>query len=335
MPPETLRVYDAAPPERNICMHYTRSRFLAAASTASALAALGTPARAQSTNTLIRMGGVPTDDICSVFWAIKNGLYKKAGIDFQYTATNSGSTAITAVVAGATELGKGSLLGGINGHLKNLPIHMCANGAVWNTKVRFNGLLTAADQKFTSGKDFNGKVIGVPALNDLNSLVISAWTDQHGGDATTLKFVEIPNSSVQAALLGHRIDAAALQEPELTAALETKQFTFLGQPYDSVATQFVFGGFFVNNDWAAKNDDALKAWIKVTLDAAQYVNTHHAETVQLMADVTKLPVETIAKMARVENATNNDPQLIQPLIDAAAKYKMIPRSFPAKDMFSA
>jgi NitT/TauT family transport system substrate-binding protein len=238
-------------------------------------------------------------------------------------------------VAGATELGKGSLLAGINGHLKNLPIHMCANGAVWNTKVRFNGLLTANDQKYATGKDLNGKIIGVPALNDLNSLVISSWVDQHGGDSKTLQFVEIPNSSVQAALTGHRIDAAALQEPEFTAAMETKQFTFLGQPYDAVAPEFVFGGFFANDAWAAKNQDALKTWVKVTLEAAQYVNTHHAETVQLMADVTKLPVETIAKMARVENATNNDPQLIQPLIDAAAKYKMIPRSFPAKEMFGA
>ncbi len=280
------------------------------------------------------MGGVPTDDICSVFWAIKTGMYRKAGLDFQYTPTSSGTAATQAVVAGALNIGKGSLLSGVNAHLKGLPIHMVGNGAVWNTKVRFNGLLAAADQKAVSGKDFNGKTFGVPALNDLNSLVISAWIDQHGGDSKTVQFVEIPNASVQAALLGHRIDGAALQEPELTAAMETKQFTFLGQPYDAVATTFVFGGFFANNDWAAKNADALKEWIRVTYQAAEYVNTHHSETVQMMADVTKLAPETIAKMARVENATNGDPALIQPLLDAAFKYKMIPRTIPAKELFA-
>jgi len=42
--------------------------------------------------------------------------------------------------------------------------------------------------------------------------------------------------------------------------------------------------------------------VKVTYDAAAYTNTHHAETVDMMADITKIPAPIIAKMARVANA---------------------------------
>jgi hypothetical protein len=39
-------------------------------------------------------------------------------------------------------------------------------------------------------------------------------------------------------------------------------------------------------------------------------------------------------MARVEFAETLDPHDIQPLIDAAAKYKAIDRAFPAQEMIS-
>jgi NitT/TauT family transport system substrate-binding protein len=312
----------------------SRFGFLAASGAAAALPALGIPAYAESNLTVMLMGGVPTDDMVHVFWALKQGLYEKAGIDLRYTPTSSGTAATTAVVAGANQVGKGSLLSTLNAHIKKLPIVVLANGSIWNPKIEFNALVTAADQPYKTGSDLNGSTIGVPALNDLNGLVISAWVDQHGGDSKTLKFVEVPNSAIQAALLEHRVAAAALQQPELTAALESGKMRKLGLPYSAVSDNFVFGSFFANADWAAKNPAAAKAFAKVTLEAAAYTNTHHKETEQLMADESKLPIETIHKMARVEAATKNDPQLIQPLIDAAAKYHFIPAAFPAKDLYS-
>jgi len=40
----------------------------------------------------------------------------------------------------------------------------------------------------------------------------------------------------------------------------------------------------------------------------------------------------VQKMNRVDGATALDPKEIQPLIDAAAKYHLIPAAFPATDM---
>jgi len=309
-----------------------RSIALIAALTVIPLGAAPLSAQADGPLT-IRLGGVPTDDLTPVVYAIQAGLYKKAGLDVQFIPTSSGTAATTAVITGSYEMGKGSPVASMVAHLKGLPLVVVANGAVWNTKVPFNELLVAADSTFKTGADLNGKTIGVPALNDLNQLVISAWVDETGGDSKTLKFVEIPNSVAAAALTAHRIDADALQDPQLADALAAGGVKALTEPYDAIATHFTFGIYFANKEWAAAHASAVREWARITYEAAAYTNTHHAETAAMMSQFTKLSPEIFAKMARVDGATTADPALLQPFIDAAAKYKMIPNAFPAKDVF--
>lgn len=309
-------------------------RFIAAALVmiCLSLAAPYSAARSQALTT-IRLGGVPTDDLTPVYWAIKQGLYKKAGLDVQVIPTSSGTAATTAAISGAYEMGKGSAIASMVAHLKNLPLVVVANGAIWNPKVPFNQLLIAKDSALKTGADFNGKTIGVPALNDLNSLVVSEWVDKNGGDSKTLKFVEIPNSVAAEALAEHRIDADALQDPQLAAALATGKVKALTEPYNAISTHFVFGVYFANKSWADAHPDAVRAWTRITYEAAAYTNAHHADTVDMMSAVTKMPAPVLSKMARVESATSSDPSLLQPFVDAAAKYHQISQSFPASEMF--
>jgi hypothetical protein len=67
-------------------------------------------------------------------------------------------------------------------------------------------------------------------------------------------------------------------------------------------------------------------------DANRYANAHHDETAVILADYAHLDAAVIMKMNRLSNATALDPQMIQPTIDAAAKYKYIDAAFPAKEL---
>lgn len=308
-------------------------RFLAAVAVLALLPfAVPAPSALAQGMLTIRLGGVPTDDLTPVVYAVHQGLYKKAGLDVQIVPTSSGTLATTAVVAGSYEMGKGSAVASMVAHLKNLPLVITAYGAIWNPKIPFNELLIAADSTIKTGADLNGKTIGVPALNDLNSLVISAWADQNGGDSKTLKFIEIPNSLAANAITSHRIDAAALQDPQLADALATGQVKALTEPYSAISTHFAFGVYFANKTWADAHPQAVRDWTRITYQAAAYTNSHPKETTAIMAEFTKVPLDVFSKMARVESATTSDPALLQPFIDAAAKYKMISNAFPAKDM---
>ncbi len=308
-------------------------RFIAAVAVLALLSFAAPPPGALAQGMLtIRLGGVPTDDLTPVVYAVHQGLYKKAGLVVQIDPTSSGTLATTAVVAGTYEMGKGSAVASMVAHLKNLPLVITAYGAIWNPKIPFNELLIAADSTIKTGADLNGKTIGVPALNDLNTLVVSAWVDQNGGDSKTLKFIEIPNTLAANAIIAHRIDAAALQDPQLADALATGQVKALTEPYSAISTHFAFGVYFANKDWAQAHPQAVREWTRITYQAAAYTNAHPKETAAIMSDFTKVPLDVFQKMARVEGATSSDPALLQPFIDAAAKYKMISNAFPAKDM---
>jgi ABC-type nitrate/sulfonate/bicarbonate transport system substrate-binding protein len=66
--------------------------------------------------------------------------------------------------------------------------------------------------------------------------------------------------------------------------------------------------------------------------AAAYTNSHHAETAPMIADITGIALTTIEHMVRTNCATSLNPNEIQPVIDAAAKYGAIPQPFPAREL---
>src|ERR1700687_3683735 len=100
-------------------MRISRSRGLVA--TAAWLALAPRPACAQPLEK-IRFTGVPTDDLTPIYYAQKNGLYQRAGLDLEIIPSSSGTVATTAVVAGAYEMGKGSLIASLVAHLRGLPL---------------------------------------------------------------------------------------------------------------------------------------------------------------------------------------------------------------------
>lgn len=311
-------------------MNLSRSRLLTGAG--SALALWPTIARAQTLDK-VRLAGVATDDLTPVYYAIKNGLYQKAGLDVEVVPMPSGTAATEAVVSGAYELGKGSLIASLVAHLKGLPLTIVGNGASWDPKSPFSLMVVAADSAVKTGADLNGKTLSTAALNDLNELAMTAWIDKTGGDAKTIKWIELPNSAAGAALADHRVDATSLNEPQLSAALDTGKVRVLAPCYSAIGEHFTITVFFAQPDWAAKNSDVVKRWVRATYAAAAYTNGHHAETAQMMSDVTKIPVAIFTKMARVGAATSGDPALIQPAINIAAKYGYITRAFPAKEAY--
>jgi NitT/TauT family transport system substrate-binding protein len=281
--------------------------------------------------TPLRVSTGVTDDATVLFYAMQSGMFKKAGLDVQFTAAQSGSAVATAVVAGSIDIGKSSLINLMNAHLRGIPIQLVAAGAIFDARVApFGQLLVAADSGITSGKDLTGKTIGVPYLQDFNVLVVRMWTDQNGGDSKTLKFVEIPDSALAAALVAHRIDACVLQEPNLSAAIQTRQVkAFTVTPSDP---EFLFSAWFAKSDWLAAHPDAVAAFIRVMSASTAYTNAHPEATAKLMADATNVPLDAFLKTPRLHSTTSLTTSAIQPYIDVAARYGMIPQAFPAQAM---
>ena len=292
----------------------------------------GSAGEAQPALVPVTVGLVPTDDITPLVYAIRTGMFRKAGLDVQIAPGGSGAAMAAAVVSGSYTFGKASMLSIINAHLRKLPLAMIGSEAVYDSKDPYAELVVASDSTAKTCKDLSGQVIGTPSLNDLDALATMACVDQAGGDPTSLKLIELPQSATLGALHEHRVAATVMHEPVLAEALAGGQQRVLAPAYTAISPHFVFASYFTSLSYAQAHPDVVSKFMSTIYRAAAFTNTHHQATVQMMAETTKAPADIIAHMARVDGATALNPREIQPMIDVAAKYHLISNAFPAGEM---
>jgi hypothetical protein len=73
----------------------------------------------------------------------------------------------------------------------------------------------------------------------------------------------------------------------------------------------------------------------VLAKASVYANTHQLQTAPTLAKYSGIELATVQHMGRAQFAPSLDPKDIQPVIDAAAKYKAIPKGFEARDIIAS
>ena len=129
----------------------------------------------------------------------------------------------------------------------------------------------------------------------------------------------------------NRIDGSCLLEPSLTYA--KNEVRIFGKCYDAIAKTLMISSHFANNDWLAKNPAPAHAFIGALKQTAEWANANQAAAGLILAKLTKIPPATIAEMHRVVYAESLDAATIQPVIDATAEYKFMPKTFNATDMF--
>lgn len=299
---------------------------------ALALAA-GTRASAQEAPA-IKIAAPANDTVTSALYAVKAGLFKKAGLNVEVTAMNSGSAVAAAVAGGAVQIGNSSLITIIEAHAKKIPFTLVATSGMIETDVPYAALVVRKDSPIRNARDLNGKTISTPGLKDFNAISSMAWIDQNGGDSTTVRYIELSAPASLQAVAEGRVDATIIGTPFLTLGLENGSVRVLGKAFDAVAKRFIHIGWFTTEEYAAKNRDVIERFARVMHDAALYCNAHQAETADLIVEFGKVDPKIATRMARVTFAEYLTAPMIQPLIDVAVKYKAIDQRFNAQELIS-
>jgi ABC-type nitrate/sulfonate/bicarbonate transport system substrate-binding protein len=141
-------------------------------------------------------------------------------------------------------------------------------------------------------------------------------------------------SSIPAALEAGRIQAGTISNPNLEQAMATGKFRSIGSSLDGIAKRFMVAAWCTTSDYLTKNRDLVDRFAGAMRTATLYANTHHAETAPLIAAFTGIDPAQALAMKRTTCAEYLDPREIQPVIEAAAKYKVLDHPFPAQDLIS-
>ena len=298
------------------------------AAAALCVALLLVPARARADADHVSVLTLPIDSAAEVFLAKDLGFFTKQNLDVDVQTGSNGSAIAAAVSSDAADIGYSDLVTLAKGYLKGIPFVAIAPAAIWSSTAPVAGLVVPATSAIASAKDLSGKVVAVPGLGTLAEYSPRAWIDQNGGDATTVKFLEMPYAAMPAALAGGRIDAAYISEPFL--AIARSNVRVLGYTHDAIAKQFLQSAWFTTPQWAKDHADLVRRFAAAMHDAASWANVkaNQARSGAILAKYTKIDPTIVAAMERARFGETLTAASIQPAIDVSAKYGKFD-AFPA------
>jgi NitT/TauT family transport system substrate-binding protein len=294
------------------------------------------PVAAQTTPPLltIRLASNAADDVTPLLYAQKTGMFTKAGLDVQIQRMNSGAAVTAAVIGGAIDIGKSSIIPLINAHVHGVPLEIVAAGEMWDTSAPISGMVVRRDSPIATARDLEGKTVAVVALGDLTHTGARAWIDQNGGNSKSVHYLEIPSSAVLAALGDGRIDAANVSNPVFTQIVASGQVRVIARPAGAIAKHYLITAFFATDAYLAKNGEAVAKFVQTLRAAAAYTNAHHAETIAMTAAFWGIDPAALSSMTRATVGLTLEPREIQPVVDAAAKYGVIDKTFDARQLIA-
>jgi NitT/TauT family transport system substrate-binding protein len=308
-------------------------RMFVSVAAGAAFVAGGRNAFAQ-TMTKIGVATPPTDGAKALLWGVHAGIFQKHGLDVDIVPIGSGAAALAALAGGGAQVAFGNILSIASGYTHGVPFVIVAPGDIYTTDRPYMLLFVKKDSDIRSGKDLTNKAIASPALRDLTSMATLAWIDQNGGDSKTVRTLEFPAGAAMSALDTSRVDAATLSSPFLDAALDSGKYRVIGKPYDAIAKRFVIASWVANSQIVSQDPQAYARFGQAFHEASVYSNSHLADTVDLVAQFTKIDPQVITHSSRILDAEYLSRADIQPVIDFSAKYGLIDHGFDAEAIIS-
>ncbi len=279
------------------------------------------------TATTITVGTGHAEAAASVYYALENGFFKRAGLDVSVVVLRNGEAATAGLSSGTLQFAHTNVLTVALAKEHGLALPIVAPGAMYDTNKPTTVLVVAPGSTIRSPKDFEGKVIGGVSLGGISQLGTLEWLQRNNVDVSTIKFVEIPGSGMVAALQQGRIAAAVLTDPYLSAG--RAQVRVFAKVMDAVSPHYIETVWISNADWAATHPAIVRSFAAAIVAGGQWASTHPEQAVAILAK--DLQVDSLQPHETYAAAL--DATLLQPILDAAVKNHMLDHHLVADELF--
>ena len=299
---------------------------------AAAAAACVAPLRAQTAPSTIRMATPGGDAFAQPFFGTDMGFFAKAGFTPEISILNNAGAVVAAVAGGTVDVGLGDIVGISDAIESGIPLVVFAGGGLYLSSDPATILCVDRTSPLMTARDLNGKTVAVVTLVGLAAASTKAWLSNNGADISTVSFIEMPQSEMRVALQRGAIAAATMSEPFLNnARADVRSF---GKPYDAVASRFLISQWITTRAWLANNAGGAKRFTAAIYETARWANAHQDASLPILVKYLKMDPERMHGVKRAMFSEVLSPSLVQPVIDVAVKYKLIPRPLDAASVIA-
>jgi NitT/TauT family transport system substrate-binding protein len=234
----------------------------------------------------VRVGILPIAVQTPIFSAQELGYFAQEGLKVTTQFGESGAALLPLAIQGQLQIVNIPISTGLQARAQKLDIVMIGPGTVMEMHPTA-GTIARAGSSIHQLSDLTGETIAVNVINSVNWLYNRALLEKAGVDLKTVKYVELPFTSMTDAVINGSVDAAATSQPFLYLATKTGKITVLGRDLYDVQPNVQVSGFAVARKWAQANPHTLAAFERALARAVDYMMADGKHAVPLIAKFTK------------------------------------------------
>jgi len=278
------------------------SRRTSIAGMTGAVASAALPRRARAETAPLRIALVPIWDVAPYYAAEQQGYFTAENIAVTQQIVRGGAAAIPALVGGSFDMVYANGTSIVTAITKGIDLRIILEGAPIGSGPPDPGaLLKRKGEPLKTGKDLEGKIVGVNALRDVQWMFVTAWIKETGGDPDKVQIIEVPLPSMVDTLKAKRVDAALVLDPFMTMGLADPAIELLDWALSRVYAGGPVGFFTITPELAARRPNDVRAFMRAYKRGAAWVNANTGKEpfIKLIAGFTGITPELVGQMKPV------------------------------------
>lgn len=241
----------------------------------------------------ITVAAIQSVTAAGLYIAQQRGYFSQAGLHVTIASTTGSSSAIPDLVTGRVQVVFGNYVSDILAQAHGIAsLRFLAAGNVSGPHEQ--EVVVLPGSPVTSPAQLRGKTIGVNALNNVGTMMIQAVLGEYGVPASAVRFVDISFPNVAAALAAHRIDAAYISDPFLTAARQKYGVRTLFDCDQGAVANLPISGYVTTSSWAARNPRTAAAFVRALEKGQALANSDRAAVNAALAAYAGIPPKAAA-----------------------------------------
>jgi NitT/TauT family transport system substrate-binding protein len=279
----------------------------------------------------LTVAAVPALDSAGLYIAQQRGLFAAEGLHVTIVPATSSATVIAAQLAGKYDITVGAYVSYmIADALQHANLRILAPGS--DIAPLTQEVMVPAGSPIQAVDQLKGKKIGVNALSNIGTLMVSALLADNGLSPNDVTFVAIPFPAMAAALKAHTVDAAWLPEPFITGAEESIGAVPVADADQGVAQNLPISGYIATQAWLDKYPRTAAAFRRAVLKAQAIANTDLAAVQDGMVAYGGVSRTTAQIAAAPSYPLQTNEPLLQRIANLMEQFGMTQQDFNVRSM---
>jgi NitT/TauT family transport system substrate-binding protein len=318
-------------------MKYVRSGWLVGGVVVAALACMAPTSAARAEAEKLRVSIIPINDVTPLFAAIKHGYFAEEGLTIDTAPSTGGATGIPGLVAGSFDIVYGNVVSMLLAAQQGIDIRVVAPGTKVDTVAAdSSAIVVRSDSGIATGKDLEGKSVGVNTRNNVIWLYARAWIKATGGNPDSVTYREIPHPQMEDALRQKQIDAGYMVIPYVALATAKPEFKGIGHPYSTVQLGVDVGQYLTTSKFLADRPETAAKFVRALRRGIEWYNNNRGkpELLEIVSGFTRIDVELLKRVEMSPSPLRVDIPQIETTMKLMIDNKLLPGPIDIKPLIS-